>query len=102
MFLIVLGCRFDSISGCVVSPSLSGPRKCNTTTIQLQYKNFSCIAVVLHLCRPLAVLHCGSTITLAVWIDFDIAVTDAWSCYSVILGTIVLQCLIWIYRLLIQ
>jgi len=31
---------------------LNSPHKCNTTAIQLQYKN-SCIAVVLHLCGPL-------------------------------------------------
>jgi len=34
--------------------SLSGPHKCNITTIQLQIQElFSCIAVVLHLCRPM-------------------------------------------------
>jgi len=33
--------------------ALSGPHKCNTTTVQLQYKNFSCITVVLYLCGPL-------------------------------------------------
>jgi len=43
------------------SPSYSGPHKCNTTTIQLQHKNFflycSCIALV----RTPAIQRCNTS-----------------------------------------
>jgi len=41
----------DLFSFCDVKSS--GPHKCNTTTIQLQYKNFLQLHFALHLCGPL-------------------------------------------------